>query len=318
MPFRRCGTSGLELPALALGLWHNFGGVDPFDNARAMVRRAFELGINHFDLANVYGPPPGSAEETFGRILREDLAPYRDELVIATKAGHPMREGPFGRGGSSKHLLDAIDRSLNRLGLDHVDLFYHHVPDGDTKLEETLTAMDQMVRSGRTRYLGISVYDPRETHRAICVLRELGSPCVVHQTRYNLLDRGIELELLPLLRRENLGCVVFSPLAQGLLSNRYLDGIPEDSRAAKAAGFLRREEVDELTLNKVQRLQTIAEQRHQTLAQMALSWIMGNPAVTSILLGASRVAQIEDSVAALEAGPLADEELTAVAAVLAT
>jgi L-glyceraldehyde 3-phosphate reductase len=317
MRYNRCGRSGLKLPGISLGLWHNFGGVDAFENARAMVRRAFDLGITHFDLANNYGPPPGSAEETFGRILRQDLARYRDELVISTKAGWDMWPGPYGDWGSRKYLVASLDQSLKRMGLDYVDIFYHHRPDPETPLEETMGALDHVVRRGKALYAGISSYPPGQTRRAARILRELGTPCLIHQPSYNMFDRWIEDGLLDVLAEEGIGCIVFSPLAQGLLTNRYLDGIPEDSRAAKPHGFLSAGQVTEAKLSKVRALHQIAEERGQSLAQMALAWNLRHPGMTSVLAGASRVTQIEDNVGALDNLEFSAEELVQIDAILA-
>lgn len=317
MTYHRCGRSGLVLPAISLGLWHNFGGVDPFTDARDMVRRAFDLGITHFDLANNYGPPPGSAEETFGRILQQDLGNHRDELIVSTKAGYWMWPGPYGEWGSRKYLVASLDQSLKRLGLDYVDIFYHHRPDPDTPLEETMAALDHVVRQGKALYVGISSYSPEQTRQAARLLRELGTPCLIHQPRYSLFDRWIEQGLLEVLAEEGIGCIVFSPLAQGLLTDKYLDGLPADSRAAKAHGFLRPGEITPEKLDKVRRLNEIAQQRGQTLAQMALAWVLRHAAVTSALIGASRVRQVEDGVAALQAAAFHPDELRAIDAILA-
>jgi L-glyceraldehyde 3-phosphate reductase len=316
MRYNRCGRSGLKLPAVSLGLWHNFGGVDAFENARAMVHRAFDLGITHFDLANNYGPPPGSAEETFGRILRQDLARYRDELVISTKAGWDMWPGPYGDWGSRKYLVASLDQSLKRMGLDYVDIFYHHRPDPETPLEETMTALDHIVRCGKALYAGISSYDPEQTRRAAKILRELGTPCLIHQPSYNMFDRWIEDGLLDVLEEEGIGCIVFSPLAQGLLTDRYLDGIPEDSRAAKPHGYLSRDDVTAERLVKIRSLNEIAQARGQTLAQMALAWNLRHAGMTSVLVGASRTRQIEDNVAALENLEFTEEELATIDRIL--
>ncbi len=309
MRYRRTGTSGLQLPAISLGLWHNFGGVDPFDTSRAMVLRAFDLGITHFDLANNYGPPPGSAESNFGRILREDLATHRDELVISSKAGYLMWPGPYGDWGSRKYLIASLDQSLRRMGLEYVDIFYHHRPDPDTPLEETMGALDQVVRSGKALYAGISSYPADLTRRAAGILRSLGTPCLIHQPKSSMLDRWIEDGLLAALREEGIGCIAFSPLAQGLLTDRYLTGIPGDSRAAKPHGFLKREQVTEATRTTVRRLSELARARSQTLAQMALAWVLRHPEMTSVLVGASRVPQIEDAVGALANLAFDPEEL---------
>jgi L-glyceraldehyde 3-phosphate reductase len=317
MRYNRCGQSGLKLPAISLGLWHNFGGVDTFENARAMVRRAFDLGITHFDLANNYGPPPGSAEETFGRILKEDLVGYRDELIISTKAGWGMWPGPYGDFGSRKYLIASLDQSLKRMGLEYVDIFYHHRPDPETPLEETMGALDQIVRQGKALYAGISSYPPEQTRHAAAILYELGTPCLIHQPSYNMFNRWIEDGLLDALEEEGIGCIVFSPLAQGLLTNKYLDGIPEGSRAAKPHGFLRPEHVTEDVLAKVRKLNEIALARGQTMAQMALAWVLRSGTVTSALVGASRVRQIEDSVGALDNLDFSEQELAAIETILA-
>jgi L-glyceraldehyde 3-phosphate reductase len=316
MTYRRCGRSGLRLPAISLGLWHNFGSVDPFDTARAMVRRAFDLGVTHFDLANNYGPAPGSAEETFGRILERDLHGHRDELIISTKAGYRMWPGPHGDGGSRKYLLASLDQSLQRMGLDYVDIFYHHRPDSETPLEESMLALAQAVRQGKALYVGVSNYAPEETREAARLLRELGVPFVVHQPKYSMFDRWVEDGLLETLREEGLGCIVFSPLAQGLLTNKYLRDIPADSRAAKAHGFLERDEVTDERRRQIARLNEIAAARGQTLAQLAVAWVLRHETVTSALVGASRVAQVEDNVAALDRLVLAEEELRTIDRVL--
>ena len=316
MTYRRAGRSGLLLPAVSLGLWHNFGSVDPFETARAMVRRAFDLGVTHFDLANNYGPEPGSAEETFGRILRADLHGRRDELVISTKAGYRMWPGPYGEWGSRKYLLASLDQSLARMGLDYVDVFYSHRFDPHTPLDETMGALDQAVRSGRALYAGISSYDAERTREAAAILGALGTPCVVHQPRYSMLDRAIEGGVLRSIRDTGMGCVVFSPLAQGLLTDRYLREIPADSRAAKPHGFLREEQVTEARRAQLRALDAIAGARGQSLAQLAIAWVLRHPAVTSALIGASRVQQLEDNVAALDRLALADDELREIARVL--
>jgi L-glyceraldehyde 3-phosphate reductase len=315
--YNRCGRSGLRLPAISLGLWHNFGGVDRPEDARAMLRRAFDLGVTHFDLANNYGPPPGSAEETFGRILREDLRPYRDELIISSKAGYYMWPGPYGEWGSRKYLISSLDQSLRRMGLDYVDIFYHHRPDPDTPLEETMGALDQVVRSGKALYAGISNYPADKTREAAAILRRLGTPCLIHQPSYSMFNRWVEDGLLDALRDEGIGCIVFSPLAQGLLTDKYLAGVPEGSRASKAHGFLRPEHITDEKLDKVRRLDALAKARGQTLAQLALAWVLRDPVVTSALIGASRVEQIEDAVACLSAGPLGADELASIEAILA-
>jgi L-glyceraldehyde 3-phosphate reductase len=309
MRYNRAGRSGLKLPAISLGLWHNFGGVDVFENARALLFRAFDLGITHFDLANNYGPPAGSAEETLGRVLKEDLRRYRDELVISSKAGYEMWDGPYGEWGSRKYLISSLDQSLKRLGLEYVDIFYSHRPDPETPLEETMGALDQIVRSGKALYVGISNYPADMARRASQILRELGTPCLLHQPAYSLLNRWVEPELLSTLREEGVGCIAFSPLAQGLLTDKYLSGIPADSRAGKAHGFLRPAHVTEEALGKIRKLDALAKTRGQKLAQMAISWVLRHPEMTSALIGASRVSQIEDAVAALEGTDFSGHEL---------
>jgi len=317
MAYRRCGDSGLLLPVISLGLWHNFGGVDVYENARSLVHRAFDLGITHFDLANNYGPPPGSAEETFGRILRQDLSRYRDEMVISTKAGYRMWPGPYGEWGSRKYLLASLDQSLRRLGLDYVDIFYSHRPDPDTPLEETMMALDQAVRQGKALYVGISNYDPDRTHEAADILMDLGTPLLVHQTSYSMLNRRPEQALFRVLLEEGIGCVAYSPLAQGLLTDRYLAGIPEGSRAARTTGFLTPEQVTEERVALARRLDALARARGQTLAQMALAWVLRAPVVTSALVGARRVEQLEDNIAAIRRPDFTDEELREIDSVLA-
>jgi L-glyceraldehyde 3-phosphate reductase len=318
MIYRRTGRSGLKLPAISLGLWHNFGGVDSFENGRAMLLRAFDLGITHFDLANNYGPPPGSAELTLGRVLAGDLAAHRDELVISSKAGYGMWDGPYGDWGSRKYLIASIDQSLRRLGLDYVDIFYHHRPDPETPLAETLAALAQIVRSGKALYVGLSNYPAELLRQAAHELRELGAPCLIHQPKYSMFERSIEPELLPALAQQGIGCIAFSPLAQGLLTNKYLAGIPNDSRAAKPHGFLRPDQVTDETLGKVRKLNALAEQRRQTLAELALAWVLRHPGMTSALVGASRVSQIEDAVGALRRLDFSREELTQIDAILGT
>ncbi len=316
MIYNRCGRSGLKLPAVSLGLWHNFGGVDTFANSRAMVLRAFDLGITHLDLANNYGPPPGSAEETFGQILQKDLKPWRDELVISSKAGYTMWDGPYGDWGSRKYLVASLDQSLKRMGLDYVDIFYHHRPDPETPLEETMQALDYIVRSGRALYVGISSYPAEKTREAAKILRQLGTPCLIHQPYYNMFGRWIEDGLLDVLQEEGIGCIAFSPLAQGLLTDKYLGGIPEGSRASKAHGFLRPADITEEKLAKVRLLNELAKERGQTLAQMALAWVLRQPAMTSVLIGASKIAQIEDAVGALQNLAFPAEELQRIESIL--
>src|SRR5271154_3061251 len=314
--YRKCGRWGLNLPAISLGLWHNFGGVDVFETGRAMVHRAFDLGITHFDLANNYGPPPGSAEENFGRILKEGLAAYRDELVISTKAGYLMWPGPYGEWGSRKNLLASLDQSLKRIGLKYVDIFYHHRPDPDTPMEESMGALDTAVRSGRALYAGISAYNTEQTSRAIKILRDLGTPCLIHQPKYSMFVRDPEQGLLDVLGKEGVGSIVFSPLAQGLLSDRYLHGIPDDSRAARDFS-LKKKDVGEAMLAKVRTLNDVAKQRGQTLAEMAVAWVLRDPRVTSALVGTSKVSQVDDNVAALKNLKFSPEELSKIDGVLA-
>ena len=308
----RCGNSGLKLPPVSLGLWHNFGGSDIFENSRAMILRAFDLGITHFDLANNYGPPYGSAEETFGQILKKDLRPYRDELVISSKAGWDMWPGPYGDFGSRKYLIASLDQSLKRMGLDYVDIFYHHRPDPETPMEETMGALDQIVRSGKALYAGVSQYNPDQTGKASTILKELGTPCLIHQPNYNLFDRWVEDGLLEVLESEGIGCIVFSPLAQGLLTSRYLDDIPADSRAGKAGTYLDSAKITDRMRKKNRNLNDIAKKRDQTLAQMAIAWVLRKKAVTSALIGASRVSQIEDCLKALENRTFSMDELAAI------
>lgn len=317
MRYNRCGRSGLKLPAVSLGLWHNFGGVDAFENSRMMARCAFDLGVTHFDLANNYGPPYGSAETTFGEIMRRDLAPYRDELVISSKAGWDMWPGPYGDFGSRKYLIASLDQSLKRMGLEYVDIFYHHRPDPETPLEETMGALDSIVRSGKALYVGISSYSADETRKAIAVLKEFGTPLLIHQPSYNLFDRWIEDGLLDVLGESGIGCIVFSPLAQGLLTSRYLKDIPKDSRAAKGRESLSSEDVTSEVIQKVRRLGEIAQQRGQSMAQMAIAWTLRNPVVTSAVFGASRQEQIQEVVAALDNLNFTEAELAAIDAILA-
>jgi L-glyceraldehyde 3-phosphate reductase len=317
MRYNRCGRSGLKLPAISLGLWHNFGGVDTLEIDRAILRRAFDLGITHFDLANNYGPPPGSAEETFGLLLAQDFRPYRDELIISSKAGYLMWPGPYGEWGSRKYLVASCDQSLKRMGLSYVDIFYHHRPDPDTPLEETMGALDYIVRSGRALYAGISNYRPAEAREAARMLRQLGTPCVIEQPSYSMFNRWIEDGLLDVLTEEGVGCIVFSPLFQGLLTDRYLGGIPEDSRAGRPTGFLRPQHVTEERLAKVRKLNEIARARGQTMAQMAIAWVLRQPAVTSALIGASRVEQVEDIVGTLHNLTFSGEEMARIDGILA-
>ena len=312
LPYRRSGRSGLKLPAVSLGLWHNFGGTDRFETGRAVVRAAFDHGITHFDLANNYGPPPGAAEETFGALLRTDLRPYRDELIISSKAGYTMWPGPYGDWGSRKYLIASLDQSLKRMGLDYVDIFYHHRPDPETPLEETMAALTHIVSSGRALYVGLSNY-PADLMRQA----DRGTPCVIHQPRYSLLDRRIESALLPALAEEGIGCIAFSPLAQGILTDRYLNGdVPEDSRAARGV-FLKPEQLTQARLDAVRRLNEIAAARGLTLARMAVAWVLRHPSMTSVLIGASRPSQVLDAVAAVEAAPFEDEVLAEIDRIVA-
>jgi L-glyceraldehyde 3-phosphate reductase len=316
MQYRRSGRSGIQLPAISLGLWHNFGGVDNFENCRAMLRRAFDLGITHFDLANNYGPPYGSAEETFGQILKKDFLPYRDQLIISTKAGYDMWPGPYGDHGSRKYLLSSLDQSLKRMGLEYVDIFYHHRPDPETPMEESMGALDAAVRSGRALYAGISNYNAEQAAAAVKILRDLGTPCLIHQPKYSMLVRDPEEGLFDVLEKAGVGSIVFSPLAQGLLSDRYLQGIPSDSRAARDF-FLKKKDIGEDKLARIRALNEIALQRSQTLAEMAVAWVLRDPRVTSALVGTSKVLQVDDNVAALKNLKFSDEELNKIDGVLA-
>ncbi len=308
--YNRCGKSGLLLPAISLGLWHNFGGVDSLSDGRAMVRRAFDVGITHFDLANNYGPPPGSAEETFGQILKKDFGGLRDELIISSKAGWPMWPGPYGDFGSRKYLIASLDQSLKRMGLDYVDIFYSHRPDPDTPMEETMGALDHAVRSGRALYVGISSYTADQTREAHRILKDLGTPCLIHQPSYNMFDRWIENGVLDALGENGIGCIVFSPLAQGILTNKYLDGVPSDSRAAKSSGYLSLDQVTQRKLDGVRRLSEMAKRRGQTMAQLAIAWTLRDKRVTSSLIGASRVQHVDDAVAASKNASFTHEELS--------
>ena len=318
MKYNRCGKSGLLLPAISLGLWHNFGHIDKLENARNILRTAFDNGITHFDLANNYGPPPGSAEETFGSIFKADFAAYRDELVISTKAGWGMWPGPYGDLGSKKYLVASLDQSLKRMGLDYVDIFYHHRPDPNTPLEETMGTLDLMVRQGKCLYVGISSYQPEDAAKAFAILKDLGTPCLIHQPKYSMFERWIENGLLDLLEQEGVGCIPFSPLAQGVLTNKYLKGIPEDSRAAshRGNGAIAEEQVSEEKINKVRQLNTLAEARGQNLAQMALAWVLKDKRVTSVLIGASKPEQVLDSIRCLDKASFTDEELARINAIL--
>ncbi len=316
MRYNRSGRSGLKLPAVSLGLWHNFGGVDTFSNSRDMLLRAFDLGITHFDLANNYGPPPGSAEETFGQILAKDLRPYRDELIISSKAGYGMWDGPYGDWGSRKYLVSSLDQSLKRMGLDYVDIFYHHRPDPETPLEETMGALNFIVRSGRALYVAISNYPADQTRKAAKILRELGTPCLIHQPAYNMFHRWVEDGLLDALKDEGIGCIAFSPLAQGLLTDKYLSGIPQGSRASKAHGFLKPANITDDKLDKVKKLNDMAKSRGQTLAQMALAWVLRHETMTSVLIGASTIEQIDDAVGTLKKLDFSSAELKQIEKVL--
>lgn len=317
MQYSRCGNSGVLLSKLSLGLWQNFGEVDSFANARSLVHQAFDLGITHFDLANNYGPPYGSAESTFGKILQKDLLPYRDELFISSKAGYDMWPGPYGIGGSRKYLVSSCDQSLKRTGLDYFDVYYHHCMDNETPLEETMQALDYIVRSGRALYVGISNYQPAQTKRAIELLRNFGTPLLIHQPRYSIFDRWIENGLTDVLLEENVGSIVFSPLAQGLLSNKYLNGVPEGSRASRTEQiYLNNKDITEEKLVQISQLNLLAESRGQSLAQMAIAWVLNNKAVTTCLVGASKVEQIVDSVQALDNLNFSDEELVKINSIM--
>ncbi len=316
MRYNRSGHSGLKLPAVSLGLWHNFGGVDSYENCRAMVRRAFDRGVTHFDLANNYGPPPGSAEENFGRILRDDFAHFRDEMVLSTKAGYLMWPGPYGEWGSRKYLLSSLDQSLRRMGIDHVDIFYSHRPDPETPFEETMSALDSAVRQGKALYIGLSNYTADQTRVACDVLDQLGTPCLIHQPKYSMFERWVEDGLLKVLEERGIGCIPFSPLAQGLLTDRYLKGIPEGSRAAKPTGFLKQEQVTEQRIEKSRQLNELAKRRGQSLAQLALAWLLKDDRITSVLIGASSVAQLEQNLGVLEKRSFSSEELAAIESIL--
>ena len=316
MEYRRCGRSGLLLPAVSLGLWHNFGHVDVLENCRKILHLAFDSGITHFDLANNYGPPPGSAEENFGLILRQDFQRYRDQMIISTKAGYYMWEGPYGEWGSKKYLVSSLDQSLQRMGLDYVDIFYHHRPDPNTPLEETMAALDLIVRQGKALYVGISNYQAEEAARALSILRGLGTPCLIHQPKYSMFERWVEGGLLDLLEKEGVGCIPFSPLAQGLLTDKYLKGIPEDSRAAKPTGFLKKDQVTPEVQAKIRGLNELAIRRDQTLAQMALAWILKDKRITSVLIGVSKPEQVTDSLQCFKNTWFSQEELQAIESIL--
>ncbi|WP_413997771.1 L-glyceraldehyde 3-phosphate reductase [Flavobacterium sp. W1B] len=316
MQYRRCGNSGILLPEISLGLWHNFGQLDELENSRAILQTAFDSGITHFDLANNYGPPPGSAEKVFGKILQEDFESYRDEMIISTKAGYTMWDGPYGDWGSKKYLVASLDQSLKRMELDYVDIFYHHRPDPNTPLEETMGALDLIVKQGKALYVGLSNYPATEAAKAIDILKQLGTPCLIHQPKYSMFVRWVEEELLDVLEKEKIGCIPFSPLAQGLLTNKYLDGIPADSRAAKAHGFLQQAEVTDSRLQQIKELNEIAEQRNQSLAQMALAWLLKDPRVSSVLVGASKPEQLKDSLLCLNNIVFSENELSRIEKIL--
>jgi L-glyceraldehyde 3-phosphate reductase len=316
MKYRRCGKSGILLPEVSLGLWHNFGGVDIYENYRAILHAAFDSGITHFDLANNYGPPPGSAEENFGRILKQDFLPYRDQLIISSKAGYLMWEGPYGEWGSKKYLVASLDQSLKRMGLEYVDIFYSHRPDPNTPLEETMMALDLIVRQGKALYVGISNYQKADGEKAIKILKQLGTPCLIHQPKYSMFERWVEGGLLDVLETEGVGCIPFSPLAQGLLTTKYLKGIPEDSRAHKTTGFLQEGQVTSEAVKKAQELNKVAENRGQTLAQLALAWLLKDKRVTSVLIGVSKRSQLDDCLGAIGNTTFAGEELAKIEEIL--
>ncbi len=316
MIYNRCGESGLKLPVISLGLWHNFGGVDKLETARDIIHYAFNSGITHFDLANNYGPPPGSAEENFGRILKSDLKNYRDEMIISSKAGYLMWPGPYGDWGSRKYLLSSLDQSLKRMQIDYVDIFYSHRPDPETPIEETMMALDHAVRQGKALYVGISNYSADETRRATEVLESLGTPCLIHQPKYSMFERWVEDGLLDVLQEKGIGCIPFSPLAQGLLTDKYLKGVPDGSRASKAHGFLKKHQITDDKLQKIYKLNQIAERREQSLAQMALSWLLKDNRITSVLIGASSVAQLEDNLQLLDNIKFSGVELTEIEEIL--
>ncbi|EOF9300342.1 L-glyceraldehyde 3-phosphate reductase [Enterobacter bugandensis] len=318
MEYRRCGQSGLRLPAVSLGLWHNFGDATLIENSRQLLQRAFDLGITHFDLANNYGPPPGSAERNFGRILQEDFLPWRDELIVSTKAGYTMWDGPYGDWGSRKYLLASLDQSLKRMGLEYVDIFYHHRPDPETPLQETMKALDHLVRQGKALYVGLSNYPAELARKAIDILNHLGTPCLIHQPKYSMFERAPEEGLLDVLQEKGVGCIPFSPLAGGQLTNRYLNGIPADSRAASGSQFLNPEQITEEKLEKVRQLNALAESRGQKLSQMALAWVLRHEEVTSVLIGASKTAQIDDAVGMLENRQFTAEELSLIDQILSS
>ena len=318
MQYRRCGNSGIKLPLISMGLWHNFGKIDDLENCRNILHTAFDNGITHFDLANNYGPPPGAAEETFGKLFKEDFKPYRDELIISSKAGYKMWNGPYGDFGSKKYLVSSLDQSLKRMGLDYVDIFYHHRPDAETPLEETMTALDLIVRQGKALYVGISNYKADEAKKAIEMLRDLGTPCLIHQARYSMFDRWVEDKLLDVLEKEKVGCITFSSLAQGLLSNKYLNGIPVDSRIGRHLenGAITESQVTPQVIEKVKKLNEIAKNRNQSLAQMALAWILKDKRITSVILGASKIKQVKEGVEAIKNIDFSKEELDKINAIL--
>ena len=318
MQYRRCGKSGLKLPAISLGLWHNFGAIDDFEKCRTIIHTAFDSGITHFDLANNYGPPPGAAEETFGKVLKQDLTSYRDELIISSKAGWGMWPGPYGDFGSKKYLMASLDQSLKRMGLDYVDIFYHHRPDPETPLEETMGALDLMVRRGKALYIGISSYSAEETEKAITVLRSLGTPLLIHQPKYSMLVRWVENSLLNVLEKNGVGCIAFSSLAQGILTNKYLNGVPQDSRAAsnRGNGAIEKSSISEETLNVVRQLNDVAKERNQSLAQMSLAWVLKDKRITSVIVGASKAEQVTDSIQCLNNLHFSTEELNRIDAIL--
>ena len=318
MEYRRCGRSGLRLPAVSLGLWHNFGDATLIENSRQLLQRAFDLGITHFDLANNYGPPPGSAERNFGRILQEDFLPWRDELIVSTKAGYTMWDGPYGDWGSRKYLLASLEQSLKRMGLEYVDIFYHHRPDPETPLQETMKALDHLVRQGKALYVGLCNYPAELARKAIDILNDLGTPCLIHQPKYSMFERAPEEGLLDVLQEKGVGCIPFSPLAGGQLTNRYLNGIPADSRAASGSQFLNPEQITEEKLEKVRQLNALAESRGQKLSQMALAWVLRHEEVTSVLIGASKTAQIDDAVGMLENRQFTAEELSLIDQILSS
>ncbi|WP_034916238.1 MULTISPECIES: L-glyceraldehyde 3-phosphate reductase [Erwinia] len=316
MDYQRCGRSGLRLPAVSLGLWHNFGDVTQVATSRSLLRHAFDCGITHFDLANNYGPPPGSAEENFGRILRQDFLPYRDELIISSKAGYTMWDGPYGDWGSRKYLIASLNQSLKRMNLDYVDIFYHHRPDPETPLEETMSALDHIVRQGKALYIALSNYPAERAAEAIAILKQLGTPCLIHQPKYSMLERGPENGLLEVLGNAGVGCIGFSPLAGGLLTDRYLNGIPDDSRIASGSQFLSRDRLTPETMAKIQQLNQLAQQRGQKLSQMALAWVLRDPRMTSVLIGASKISQIDDAVGMLARRDFTPAELDQIATIL--